>query len=95
MPRTKPNSENTVNLHAQGYDDFLAELRKADSEPSVDSQGKVKQHTEFEKMLFAKVVAKSHEEITDRDILELDLDMEDIDIADEDSPSLTKQNAPD
>lgn len=33
-------------------------------------------HSDFENMLFERVIAKSHEEITDKDIRDLDLDMD-------------------
>ena len=58
--------------------EFLEELEKSAAKDSHSAVGAQDQkRSDFEKMLFDRIVAKSHEEITDKDILELDGEDED------------------
>ena len=63
---------------ANDYNEFLQELQQQ-SEEAKSQDGthqRDAQYSNFENMLFERVVAKSHEEITDEAILELEKDPE-------------------
>ena len=63
---------------ANDYNEFLQELQQQ-SEEAKSQDGthqRDAQYSNFENMLFQRVVAKSHEEITDEAILELEKDPE-------------------